>query len=161
MGSSGYLIPPISTKHFLTLTLSKIALLNLLFGTYVGGFVVLVGSIFFFDFWCAAYKYNGALILSAEPMKSCNSIPVPTGFLSVHDSNDNVKLFVIASLNIICVPGLGIIVGLYGLKELIVTLTASFPNKVYRNFRFFFDVLNSNSNPRPLFFLNDLQNPKI
>ena len=85
------------------------------------------------------------------------------GFLSVvHYLYDGVKLLVIASSKILCVSGLGIMVGIYRLILLIVTLTPLSLNVVYRIFCFLFDVCSSSSNPSPLvIFLNDLQNPDL
>ena len=162
MGSFGYLIPSISTKYFLTFKSSKIALMNLFFDKFFGGFVLLSGSIRC-AFWCAAIEHNGALMLDAELTSSWNSLPLLTGSLFVvHDSNDNVKLLAIASLTILCAWVLGIIVGTYKDKFLIVLSTAASHKVVYKMFCFLVDFTNSSWQPRPfVIFLNDLKNQII
>ena len=85
------------------------------------------------------------------------------GFLSVvQDSYDIVNVFVIASLKLLCISGLGFIFGIYRLLLLIVKSTLLSPSFVYRMSCFLSDVHNPSSNQGPLFiFLNDLQNQKI
>ena len=85
------------------------------------------------------------------------------GFLSVvQDSYDNVKVFVIASLKSSCVFVLGIIEAIYKKILIMVTLTATSPDVVYRISCFLLVVLISNSKANEfVIFLNELQDPKL
>ena len=102
--SFGYLMPWISAKYWLTVSLSKIALLHLLFERILAGSVRSMCCVS----WWAAIKYLGALKSNWEPISGWISLPVLTSFQSVvHDSNDIVNFCVMVTLNILCVLGAG------------------------------------------------------
>ena len=74
---------------------------------------------------CAAIKVLFELVLDADPLSNWFSCPVLKVFLSnVQDSNDDVKLTLIDSLNVFWNSGSGINVGMYRYKiKLVIFLS--------------------------------------
>ena len=76
--------------------------------------------------WWGANKLLGLVTFWAEPIPTWNSWPSLTKFLSVHrESNEIVELFLIDSLSRAYVSTLGINIGTYKYKLIIVILIAS------------------------------------
>ena len=85
-----------------------------------------------------------------------------TGFLSVvHESNENVKFFLMDFLNFDCVCKLEMINEMSKNTLLIVTLIALRPNVVLPRIHFDVDIFNCNSKPWPSVLQIFLREPKI
>ena len=89
-------------------------------------------------------------MFDAELISIKKSLAVSMGFLSVvQGSYDSSKLFIQASLENLCVSGLGVFVCIYRILLIILTLIVLSPFAVFTKSRFLLEVFNSNSNPTP------------